>query len=270
VEIRGKSEGNELMNKLYFCIFEPVKYSWKLFLVQLAIQIRTWRKATHVGMLWSPESDIQDLIDYLWEEQVVDLTTLSQQPFYHAGTLISATWPKVKLQNIFEDYKNDRVFIRSIEVPHEIAEAVREEWKKRLDKEGYSIGGLLWFVVGPVMDLIIRNGDVDPKNEFCSEAVTNVLYSCGVPVFHFAATPTEQLILKIRKLQVLGLNPEQYLTFEDKYLISMTGKSVEKFVAEAKLPMRGYKISPGVFKINPLFNTEIVLEITKTKVRVVP
>ena len=263
------------MSKLYFCVFEPLKYSWKLFPVQIAIQIRTWRKATHVGMLWASSTEVEHLLEFIRGRVSEGFSTIKQNELEEkklvtAGTLISATWPKVKLQNIFRDYQKDRVYIRSVEIPPAIEAWVRSEWKKRLNKEGYSIGGLIWFLVGPIFNIFNRKlNDPDLRHEFCSEAATNVLYSAGIPVFTFDTDWLEEIKLKIRRAVILGENVDEKLTDWEKAVIALAGYTLGSFEKKKLIP-RGYKISPGVFKINPLFKTEAVLEIWKDKIVITP
>jgi len=247
------------MKKLYFVVFEPIKYSWILAPIQILIQIRTWGKATHVGMMWN-ESDFEQFLDYIRNNREIHRNEALEK-FKSAGEVISAIFPKVSIQNIFEDYVNDRVFIKSIEVSDFQHKKVHELWIKRLGKERYSIFGLIWFVVAPFIDWVKPVKDIEPDKGFCSEVATNILYGSGVKVFSFMSNKFEDDLLLARKTSM-----DEFEKIVGEKIYEMSSKEFWNLANNTNKFYFGYKVSPRMFKLSPIFNNEGILEIKKDKV----
>ena len=247
------------MRKLYFLVFEPMKYDWKIAPVQVLIQIRTWGKATHVGMVWN-EEDFEAFLSSIKKDGSISRKK-AKEKFYSAGQMVSATFPKVTVENIFDDYVNDRIFIKSVEVSDYQYRKVHSYWLSRIGKEKYSLLGLVWFVVAPFIDWIKNTKDIEPNKGFCSEVATNILYASGVKVFTFMCNKFEDDLLLARSLPL----------HEFKKLCGdkIQGMDVEKFWRMANTSNKfyyGYKVSPRMFKLSPALKCEGILEIHKDRV----
>jgi len=242
-----------MKKEVYFLVFEPLKYNWKIAPVQVMIQIRTWGKATHVGMIWN-EKQFQKFITKMSEVKVMDRANVINS-FESAGLVVSATFPKVTIENIFTDYVNYRIYVKGIEVSEYQYSKIHRLWEERIGKQKYSLLGLVWFVTAPFIDWIKKTKDVDPDGGFCSEVATNILYQSGVKVFSFLGNKFEDDLLLARSMSL-----EDYVN---------SGLGTERFWHYANNTKKfnfGYKVSPKMFKLSPIFSSVGILDIRKDKI----
>ena len=255
------------MPKIIFGVFEPIKYSWKIAPIQILIQARTWGKATHVALFLN-EDNVYTFINFLKENDYKTTTSNALKNFNEAGSIISATWPRVKRENIFKNYINDKIYLKELETNELAYNKIRNYYFKKENKEGYAIAGLGWFLIGPIVNVI--KGDTkepDPNKEFCSEAGTNSIYSAGIKIFSFISSQIEDLIMLARQYKYTEFLSK--LSEEDINIIKNAGyKNTADFYKECNNGKYyfGYKISPRVFKINPLFNDIGILTVKKKEV----
>ena len=243
---------------VYFLVFEPMKYNWKILPVQVLIQIRTWGKATHVGMIYDEEK-FEEFMDYISKHNWLTRKFVLER-FEKAGLMVSATFPKVKVENVFTDYVNDRIFIKKLTVSDYQYAKIHKIWNDRIGKQGYSLLGLIWFAVAPFVDWIKKTKDIDPHKGFCSEVATNVLYASGVKVFSFMCNKFENDLLEARSM------PKAEYIQKYKTIQGMTAEEFWNFANKTRNYYFGYKVSPRVFKLSPIFDCLGYLEITKNNV----
>jgi len=254
--VRDKSDEIHKTEVIYL-VFEPLGIK-RFMPLQLLIQLRTWGRATHVGYSLNPEG-LSELIDELKVNK-----HLSRKDCTSVGNMISATWPKVKKENIFENYINTRVYLKLLKVPKETKEKIDLYWKQRKGKEAYSLAGLVWFVLGPFLDIFKKHKDIDKKREFCSEAATNSLAFAGIKAFSFLSHPAEKYIYLARSNDY-----EYWKRIVDEKIIKDFGfDNSKEFYDKANGPewYWGYKISPRIFRICPIFEDIGIMEIRKDKI----
>lgn len=240
------------MATLTFLVFEPFRLSPVLWPVQLAIRMRTGRP-THVGMLWSENVDWDNILP-------CSLAKFRDQDI----RLISATWPRVRVQNL-ANYKGDRVYVRDLEVDDDTATRVRNWWASALAKgKSYSVSGLIWFVVGTWVGAITgKDEDIDPRGAFCSEAATNSLYTNGVRVFSFIGDQFEDALLRARRTATYT-DWLHSLTPQEKACMAARGLPPHKvWQLRYKKWIYGYKVSPRDFLMSPIFTNRCIIRIDK-------
>ncbi len=137
------------MNQIYVGIFKPPRWQKNpiMWMVDKLIQFRTWSPYTHVALILS----------------------------YRDREIISATWPKIKRENVSEYAKGTKVEVYEIECSTKQAEKVRQWFLSRERQAGYDLPGLIGFIV--------RGKIEDEKKFFCSEAFVTACYAAGIEVF---------------------------------------------------------------------------------------
>jgi len=128
-------------------IFQPPKIQKNpiMMFVDWAIKFRTWSKYTHTAIMLGN------------------------------GMLISATWPHIKTEFVYDYPKGTKIEIYEVECTEEQRDGVIKWFKDREGKAKYDLKGLLGFV--------LRKHIEDRKKYFCSEAVVLALYKNGIYPF---------------------------------------------------------------------------------------
>jgi len=245
-----------------YAVFEPLKLSRTLWWLQLAIRGETGGRSTHVGMMWTDE--IRDLLEVLRGEGPLPIEDVRGE-WESAGRVVSATWPKVKIESIWERYVGYRVWLREAPLSPTQEALVRGYWEDALKKgKRYSLGGLIWYVLGPWVGAIAGvDKDVDPRGAFCSEAATNSLYRAGFKVFSFIGDAFEDALLRAR---TTGRYEEwrESLTEQEEKAMARRGLAPQLVWSERyKKWLYGYKVSPWMFRVTPALRDLGYIEIRK-------
>ena len=158
---------------------------------------------------------------------------------------------------------------RQILVSGLLVKILENYWLNALKKKKkYSLGGLVWFTVGPVAGIFGYDKDSEPHKAFCSEATTNAISYTGEKIFDFLCNRFEELIYIARRSENFSIF-KNYITKIDEAVIKENGFTLENFYKTAKNDNKwywGYKISPRVFKINSKLKSNGYLEIYNDKV----